>query len=327
MERSHQVVLFAVATLAATAVVVFAAVPLLVLFGGFLFALVLRGVAEALSRWTKVRYGVCLTGLLILLVVVAGTGAILLGPMLKEQARELATRIPAAARDLGVRFQATGLPPPAADSVPDPKILAHGAATVVESFFEALGAFVVVFFVGVYGAARPGDYATAALGITPEPYRPRVRRILEQVSTNLTRWLLGRLVAMAFVGIASTIAFALLHVPLALALGILAGLLTFIEYAGALLSAVPPFLLAFTKSSTAAIAVLAVFTALHVVEGYVLTPLLARASVRIPPAITLAGQVVLAALVGAIGMTFSTPLLAVGVLAVQIWRDESRRRE
>lgn len=58
---------------------------------------------------------------------------------------------------------------------------------------------------------------------------------------------------------------------------------TFIEYAGAVISAVPPVLLGFSQSSSVGLAVLIAYVVLHVVEGYVITPLLARASVHLPP--------------------------------------------
>jgi predicted PurR-regulated permease PerM len=118
---------------------------------------------------------------------------------------------------------------------------------------------------------------------------------------------------MAFVGITTTILFQVFGLPLAFGLGALAGTLTFIEYAGAVISAIPAILIAFTQSPSMALAVGALFTVLHIIEGYVLTPLLARATVHLPPAITLASQALLGTLAGAIGLTFSTPLLIVAI--------------
>ena len=91
-------------------------------------------------------------------------------------------------------------------------------------------------------------------------------------------------------------------------------------------------LFALAQSPAQAFWVLVLFTALHVVEGYVLTPLLARATVSLPPAITLACQVLLGALAGPLGLTLSTPLLVVGVCAAQSFRrnaseDQPERRQ
>jgi predicted PurR-regulated permease PerM len=181
---------------------------------------------------------------------------------------------------------------------------------------------VVVFFVGVYGAAQPEACKRGALAVAPRRYRRHVDRALTNAATNLTRWLLGRLVAMIFVGVTTSIAFHFLRVPMALALGTFAGLLTFIEYAGAVISAIPPILLSLSRSPSTALTVAVIYVALHLVEGYVLTPLLARASVHLPPAYTLAAQAVLGDLAGVLGLTFSTPLFVVVVSAVQAWREE-----
>ncbi len=140
----------------------------------------------------------------------------------------------------------------------------------------------------------------------------------------MTRWLLGRLVAMLFVGVTTSLAFHFLRVPLAPLLGVLAGLLTFVEYAGAIASAIPPVILAFGQGLGAVFGVIVVYTILHVIEGYVLTPLLARASVRLPPAVSLGTQALIGVLAGPLGLTFATPLLVVGVSSVQSWRQAPR---
>jgi predicted PurR-regulated permease PerM len=71
--------------------------------------------------------------------------------------------------------------------------------------------------------------------------------------------------------------------------------------------------------------VLVAYTVLHVLEGYVITPLLARTSVHLPPALTLSAQALLGEIVGVLGLTFSTPLFVVGVSTVTAFREENER--
>jgi predicted PurR-regulated permease PerM len=207
----------------------------------------------------------------------------------------------------------------------DPQKLGAAVLGALGGSVAVLSGLVISFFVGVYGAAQPEMYVKAALSVTPRRYERHVERALHVIAHNLTRWLLGRILAMVFVGVATSVVFHLLHLPLALTLGIFAGLLTFIEYAGAIISAVPPVLLGFSQSTNVGLAVLIAYTVLHVIEGYVITPLLARTSVHLPPALTLAAQALLGELVGVLGLTFSTPLFVVGVSAVSAFREESER--
>lgn len=204
-------------------------------------------------------------------------------------------------------------------------LFALGAFAAAGTSVEILAAMVVIFFFGIYGAARPADYARVLLATVPSRRRMLTFRTLHAVRRNLTRWLLGRLVAMLFVGVTCAFAISVLKLPLAMTLALSAGFLTFVEYVGALISAIPPLVIALSQSTTSAALVLIIYTVLHVIEGYVLTPLLPRASVRFPPA-ALTGQVVFAALVGPLGLTFSTPLLIVVVSAVGALRRAPRAR-
>jgi predicted PurR-regulated permease PerM len=130
---------------------------------------------------------------------------------------------------------------------------------------------------------------------------------------------------MAFVGLFTGIGLELLRVPGALGLGIVAGVLTFVEYLGAVVSAIPAVFIAFTIGWTETVWVILVYLVVHIVEGYVLTPLIARAAVRIPPAYTLAGQIALGGLFGVLGLTFATPLAVVVVVLVNARRSADAR--
>lgn len=330
MARPYRTVLFAVAVVCAVALVARTGPVLFVLFAGALFAVALHGAASAAARWSRLPYGPWVAAIVILLLAAGVLGLTLLAPRLAEQIPELLRQLPTAVNALleHVRRGPGGelLVAPGATFTP-PRGLAAGALRTIGSSAEVLGGLVVTFFVGIYGAAKPSAYIDAILALTPHELRPRVRRAAGVVAHNLQRWLLGRLAAMAFVGVGSGLVFVALGVPLAFALAVLAGFLTFIEYAGAIISAIPPILLAFTQSATTALWVAVAFVGIHVVEGYVITPLVARASARLPPAFTLAGQVVFGALVGVLGLTFSTPLLVVAAAAIGSFRSERAGHE
>lgn len=318
----HRSIALVIAYVVGLALVALLRKPLLILFAGVLFALVLRALATLLHRLTKLPYGVSVAAVLLLLGGAMAGFAVVFGPAFATQLGALAEELPQAITHATEVVRKAPLAKAIAPDAPATQVksLAANALLAASTLLEAGGALAVVFFVGVYGAAKPHDYAKAMIAVLPSRYRDRAPAVIDDVTAALTRWLLGRLAAMGFVGVSCSIAFHFLGVPLALALGVFAGLLTFVEYVGAIISAIPPLLLALTHGPGTAVGVLIVYSVLHVVEGYVLTPLLARASVRLPPAITLSGQVLLAALVGTLGLTFATPLLVVGVSGVRAWR-------
>ncbi len=322
--RTRETVLLAFGLIAGAALLVLLAKPLLLLFAGFLAAITLRAASSFVHRHTRLPYLASLGGCVVLGLGLAVLGVVLSGTTIANEFRDLGTALPKALDSLRTSLH---LPVPGSvdNALGGVEKIAERALPAFGGSLEVLSGLVVLFFLGVYGAADPEAYRRIALWFVPEGKRVRARHVLDVATQNLQRWLIGRLIAMAFVAVACGIAFMALHVPLALPLALLAGLLTFVEYVGAIASGIPPVLLAFSESPARALWVLIFFTALHIVEGYVLTPLLARTTVHLPPASTLATQVLLTTLLGPLGLTFATPLLVVAVTAAQEWQRPTVR--
>lgn len=324
--RARDAVFWAFGLVVASALLVVLAKPLLLLFAGFLCAIVLRASASFVQRVIRLPYWASLVTCIVVSVALAALVVILSAATVDTEFHDLGSALPKALSSL-----AASLHLPLKGSLDHAlggfeQMIEH-ALPAFGGSLEALSGLVVLVFFGIYGAADPSAYLRIALWFVPREKRARARHVLEVGTRNLERWLIGRLVAMAFVAIACAVAFTALHVPLALPLALLAGLLTFVEYVGAVASGIPPVLLAFSQSPTRALWVLLFFTGLHIVEGYVLTPLLTRSTVHLPPASTLATQVLLAALLGPLGLTFATPLLVVAVTIAQEWRPPRARAE
>jgi predicted PurR-regulated permease PerM len=125
-------------------------------------------------------------------------------------------------------------------------------------------------------------------------------------------WLLGRIWASLFVGVLTVIGLLLLDMPLAFTLGLL--VLNFIPNIGPILSGVPAVLLALLKSPTLAIYVIVLYVVIQSVESYLVTPLIQRRVVSLPPALTLTAQLLLA---GFLGLFLATPLTVVAMVLIE----------
>ncbi|HEY2514345.1 MAG TPA: AI-2E family transporter [Polyangiaceae bacterium] len=294
---------------------------LLLLLAGALFALALRAVTEAIASRTHWPYPAVLAGICVLLVAGLGAGLYGLGASFFAQAEALSKQVPDAWHSVLDALRRR----PALEQVVGPlqastgTLKEHATAVVAGAgqAFELMAAGIVIFFLGVYGAAQPEAYPRVVVLLVPPAHRARARSILAQIGKELTRWLAGRLVAMIVVGALVTVGLLLMKISLAWALGALAGLFTFIEYLGAFASAGPAMLIAFTRGPTYPIWVAILFTGVHILEGYVLTPLLVRSTVRFPPGYTLAAQVVLGSIFGVAGLTFATPVMVIGTVLVR----------
>jgi predicted PurR-regulated permease PerM len=317
------VLLLGTTFLAGLVLIAHAGLVLLVLFAGVLLALFLSGTAAWLAARLPLPYWILLALVVAAIIAIIGFAGYLVGPHLMSQVAALIDKTPAVlgpligGRHVGewlhrlAKAEGEGL-------THDIAVLISAASGAISWTLELIVGIVVFCFIGLYGAAQPDVYRRAMLRLVPVHARPRAEEVTTTIVHALRRWLFGRVVAMIFVGVGTTVAFWALGVPLPLALGLLAGLLAFIEYIGAILSALPAIALAFEKGLATAVWVTVLFTGVHLVEGYLLSPMIARRTVRFPPAFTLALQVIFGLFFGILGVTLATPVSVILVLLVRM---------
>ena len=133
----------------------------------------------------------------------------------------------------------------------------------------------------------------------------------------LWHWLGGRFGLMILNGGLTALGLWLLGVPLAPTLGLIAGLLNFVPNFGPWIAAVPAVLIAFLQSPQQALYVALLYLILQSIDAYLLTPLVDRKSVELPPVLTITAQVLLGLAFGFIGLLLASPLTAAAMILVQ----------
>lgn len=190
--------------------------------------------------------------------------------------------------------------------------------TVTSDFATAVEGAVVILVVGLYGALYAREYSVALVALAPEPKHRRFREVSGQVVYVLGWWMIGQLIPMAVLGAATMIALWALGVPLAFALGLLTGLMIFIPYIGSWIAFVPTVLVALTKGPHTAMYVIVLYLAIHAFEGYVLTPLVQKRVVLLPPVLTILAQLFMWKVSGLLGVALATPIAAAVLALVRI---------
>lgn len=314
------------------ALAVLAARVWLLVFAGLLFAVLLSAAAETVSRWSGMARSVALAAAIIALALMTAVAAFALWPSISAQADQLAQDLPEAVRELRVWLGDTAwgawlLDQASADQVvPDGRLVSQ-ATGAVASTLSAIGALVVIGFVGLYVAAQPGLYHQGILRLMPVHARARFDAVIREVAGVLRWWLVGKLLSMAVVGVLTTIGLWLLGVPLALTFGLMAAALTFVPNFGPILSVIPPAVLTLADEPRLAAYVVALYLAIQTVESYALTPLIQRRTVSMPPALTIVAQVVLGVVAGALGVAVATPLTAaVRTVVIRLYVEDILER-
>ncbi|WP_372718966.1 AI-2E family transporter, partial [Novipirellula sp.] len=182
----------------------------------------------------------------------------------------------------------------------------------------AMTGAIVIFFVGAYAAYEPRLYCNGLTKLFPKERRGRVSDVLQQLRDALGRWIVGRVMSMTLVGILTAIGLWFLDVPLPITLGVVAALLTFIPNIGPLMAAVPQVLLALNVGTETAIYVIVFNLALQGIESYLITPMIQRHEVTLPPILTIAAQLWMGIIVGVIGIMMAAPLVVVLMVLIQM---------
>ena len=134
----------------------------------------------------------------------------------------------------------------------------------------------------------------------------------------LRRWLVGQSLLAACVALLTGAGLLLLGAPFPFALALLAGLMEFVPYVGPFLAAVPAILVGFAEGPQLALYIGLLFVGIQLTESYVLAPLVQHRAVHLPPAAILFAQVLMGAIVGALGVAVATPLAAAVMVAVSM---------
>ena len=306
----------------------FAGRLLLLVFAGVLLAIFLRAGANFLSRYLRLPVGGSLLLFVLLLLGGATAAGWLFAPSLVEQTRELTEAIPKAYSQLTDRLRGTTGGGWVLEQIEqgqnaqeDGAMVGH-ATTAASRLMDAVVAFVVVLFVGLYLAVDPHAYVRGLLRLVPMARRRRAGEVLYATGYQLRWWLLGQLLSMMVVGLIMGIGLAFIGVPLAFALGVLAGLLEFIPTIGPPIAVIPAVLLALVEAPEKALYVLGLYAAVQTIESYLLTPLVQQRAVHLKPVITISAQVFFAWTFGALGILVAVPLIAAVQIAVQMWYVE-----
>lgn len=293
---------------------------LLLVFAGLLLAVLLRAPADWLGAHT--RLSSFWWQIVVLVALAGGLGGTIwaLAPEVGRQFDELIAQVPAAVRQVTTSLEdyrwgrwLLERARNAGELLSRPGAM-QGAGRVLSSTFGALAAFFVLLVVGLWIALQPRVYIDNALRLFPVGERARARAIGGECVHALQRWLVGKLVSMTVIGVATWIGLWALDVPLALVLALLAGALAFIPNFGPILAATPAILLGLTQGYETALWVAALYVAVQAVDNTAITPLIQRQAVSLPPAVTIVAQTVMGALVGPLGLIVATPLTAVVLL-------------
>jgi predicted PurR-regulated permease PerM len=317
------------------------AATLFLIFAGMLLGVALNAMTNMLGRVVNLAHSLRLT---IVCLVLAGllSGVVFLGgATIKQQATALSGTIKSQLVGVKAFLERNGVdtsyfelgnpaPPPTDSSTPATSaapathnlpsagtIASSGGAIVSETLklllgtVSAVGNFFIVLFLGLTFSAQPSVYRKGLLFLAPARHRARTTAIVDRIGETLERWLIAQIITMFAVFVVTWIGLAIIGIQSSFILGIQAGLLAFIPTVGALLGGLIVVLASLASGWVAAASAFALFLGIHALESYILTPIIQRHALDIPPATLFAFQILLGVVFGIWGLALALPLMAI----------------
>jgi predicted PurR-regulated permease PerM len=285
-------------TAGAIALVVLLVHPLLIIFGGLVFASMLDGGVRLLGRVLPIGRSWRLM-IVVLLTVAFLVGLVwLTGVQVTAQFAQLQqTLITQATRTVNWAT-AQGIMPKQVDinGMMQQVLGSFGQLTSYLGIaFGALASLVMVLVIGLFVAIEPRLYGRGVEWMVPTE----------------------RLFGMALEGAMTGVALAIAGVPMALVLGILTGLLAFIPNLGAIVSGILMVAVGFSAGMDTGLYAIGIYVFIQALDGYVIIPMVAKKTVDLPPALTLSSQILAGTLFGLLGLTLADPMTAMIKVALE----------
>lgn len=302
--------------------------PLLIIFAGIVLAALFDGGVRLLGRVLPIGRGWRLLIVVLLTFAFLVGTFILTGVQVTEQVTQLRSTLESQANRFTGYLSSQGLMPGASDVNGIVKQALGSVGRVTSWVGSAIGAITSMFMIlilGLFIAMDPGTYSRGMQWMVPSDLRPEFAKTLVKMGATLRRLLAGRLLGMAVEGVASGIALAVGGVPMAMLLGIIAGILAFIPNVGAIVTGVLMVAVGFSAGVDTGYWAIGTYLVVQTIDGYVIVPMVAKRTVDLPPALTLGAQILASALFGILGLALADPMTAMIKTALE--RRSEREEE
>ena len=194
---------------------------------------------------------------------------------------------------------------------------------VFGGFFSFFAIVTIAFFLSLEERAAE----KTLMLLFPKKSEAYVLNLWQRCQKKVTGWFGARIIACLFVGAASYITFLLFSVKYPFALGLFAGVFNFIPYIGPIFTGVLLFLIIFPGEMLKAVFVLIVFILIQQIECNILSPLLMKKIIGIPPVVVIVALIIGIKLWGILGAFLAVPLAGILFEFLKDFLKEKREKK
>jgi predicted PurR-regulated permease PerM len=283
-----------------------------------MYRLVLWACRRGWPRWAGI-----LLASLALLVGVVGFGA-LVGPVVFSQASNLGKNLPKLKEELARRVPAG----PMRDVVQQAtdftnndnfKLLAENGITAAKATAGGLLDFVLIMALTIYLIVDGPRALEWLIAYFPREQRQRVSKGLDKIGDRVVRYIIGQCIVSGLFASYVLIVLSILHVPMALLLAVVAGILDVAPVIGISITLVLGGTIGMTVSSDTALLVIALLGAYHGLENYFIIPKVYGKQLRLSTLAVLLSMIAGGMVAGVIGAVAILPVVAAYPALESLW--------
>ncbi len=309
IEISHRTIIFTLATLAASWTLLKLLDVIFLIFIAFIFVSTLRSPVDFLVR-RKIPRPLSI-GIIYLIVI----GLIILIfrviiPPLIEQTTLLIENLPSIIGQVNDILVINNIPSDQISGSITGQLGSFGsnAVTITAGFFNSIFSVMTMFVITFYSLLYWEQITNMVKSLFTGENEKRAEKLIKNLEFGLGAWVRGQITLVIIIGVITYIGLALLGVPYALPLAIIAGLSEIVPVIGPIVGAIPAILAGFTVSPIIGIATVALYFVIQQLENNLIVPSVMRRAIGINPLVTILALIVGTKLYGIMGAVLAVPI-------------------
>ena len=188
------------------------------------------------------------------------------------------------------------------------------AEQIIKSILSVSSRFIQLIIIPIltyYLLKDKDSIKKGVISLLPFKNHNNVEKGVKEVNDVLNNYIKGVTMLCFFIGTTSTIGLFLLGVKYYIILGIIAGITEAIPFIGPWIGGVPAVTIAFLTSPILALKVFLFYMGLQLLENSILVPKILGVKLNLHPIAIIIAMLVLGKLIGAFGLFFAAPILAI----------------
>jgi predicted PurR-regulated permease PerM len=239
------------------------------------------------------------------------------------QAHDVVQHLEQAGNQLGAQ-----LPQPIAKALPrmsgpNTSTIASSVLWVAQSIIAAIAAFVLASILVLYLLIEAAPTYQWVRGFVPADLRPRFDRTACEARDVASAYIVANFVTSVLAFLYTFAWLAVLGIPAALVLAVLAFVCDFIPVVGFFIACAPAVVMAATRSPALALSMIPIYGAYHFIENYLIGPKIYGGRLRLSNVAVLIAFAIGAELGGVVGALLAMPIAATYPTIEKLWlRDQ-----